>query len=239
MTDPPYAKGKRGLIFLQRYKGRTIAVKKKNPLSSSVARMDLEAHFLQKVNALGIGPKLHFFKDGSVGMEYIEGISFEPYIEKESREKILSVISDLLMQLHILDQKGLTKNEMHRPIKHIIVSNHRPVLIDFERTKYSGNPKNVTQFLHYLSGRRVQNMLLAKGIAIQKQDMIALSGEYKKSHSLLPILAYLERGKHGNKDEQECDMADDDEKTRGKQGYGRSLAGEDVSKGCKEDEKIC
>src|SRR3990167_5149916 len=52
MTDPPYAKGKRGLIFLQRYKGRTIAVKKKNPLSSSVARMDLEAHFLQKVNAL-------------------------------------------------------------------------------------------------------------------------------------------------------------------------------------------
>jgi predicted Ser/Thr protein kinase len=41
-----YAKGKRGLIYADFYKGKKIAIKTKNPKSTTPGRIEIEAEFL-------------------------------------------------------------------------------------------------------------------------------------------------------------------------------------------------
>jgi len=173
MTGEIFAKGKRGIIHLAQYKGKTIVVKSKNPKSTAIARIEIEAQFLKKLNKFSIGPKFHFFKDQKLGMEFIEGVLFEEYIQKNSKKNIQAVITDLFTQLFQLDKLKINKEEMHHPVKHIIVRNHIPVLIDFERCHYTEKPKNITQFVQYLSKDRIIELLNDKFIKLSAIQPLA------------------------------------------------------------------
>ena len=141
-----YAKGKRGIVYKATYKGKTIAIKTKNPKSTTPGRIEIEAEFLKKVNKEGLGPKFIYFKDGELGMEFIDGIHFIKYIETQPKTKVLKVVKLLEKQVKTLDKLNINKYEMMRPFKNVIIRNDSPVLIDFERCRYSDNPKNLRQF---------------------------------------------------------------------------------------------
>ena len=151
-----YKKGKRGIIHTTDYKGKKIAVKSKNPKSEALSRIEIEASFLKKLNKKEIGPKFLFFKNNCLGMEFIDGIFFQDYIEKEDKKQIKKVIENLLNQLYTLDKLKINKEEMHHPVKHIIIRKDMPYLIDFERCHYTEKPKNMTQFIQYLTGRNIR-----------------------------------------------------------------------------------
>jgi putative serine/threonine protein kinase len=190
MKNKLFAKGNRGLVYISEYKGKKIVIKKKNPASTAAARIEIEAMFLKKMNKLGIGPKFYFFKDGELGMEFLEGELFEAYIVKEDKKKILKVIKDVYMQMYKLDKAGINKKEMHHPTKHIIISK-KVTLIDFERCQYTEKPKNVTQFTQYISKKRISYVLKEKGIEVKK-DILKKAAEYKKEmneKSLKKIIA--------------------------------------------------
>ena len=146
MKKEIYAKGKRGIIYVGLYKGKKIAIKTKNPKSSAAARIEIEAQFLKRLNKHGIGPKFYFFKDGELGMEFIEGEHFIDYMKNNHKEKIMKVVKELEKQVKKMDELKIEKQEMMRPFKNVIVRNDKPILIDFERCKYSENPKNMRQF---------------------------------------------------------------------------------------------
>ena len=178
----PYKKGKRGLIFLEERKGKKVIVKKKNP-KAAVDTINNEAEFLKILNKHNIGPKLLKHDVSSITMEFIDGTLIGDYFENEKNNKkeIIKMIIKILEQCRQMDKLGINKLEMTRPHKHIIVRDDAPILIDFERCRKTEKPKNVTQFLQFLTSTNISKKLEKNGIVIDKDNVIRLSKDYKSN----------------------------------------------------------
>lgn len=184
----PLAKGKRGMVYTGRLnsgrsKGKTVAVKVKNPSSASPGRIQIEAQVLSALNKRGIGPKVFEADDNFIVMEYVSGTPILEYLSKSGKPKIKALINMILEQLYILDTLKINKEEMHRPVKHIIVRGNKPIMIDFERAKYSTKAHNITQFCQFLASRDVSAILAKKDIVLDKKEIAALAGEYSRNPS--------------------------------------------------------
>lgn len=173
-----FTHGHRGIILTGKYKNRKIAVKAKLPESRAECRMENEAKWLVRLNREGIGPKLAFTGKEFFAYYFVEGVFFPDFFMSAPKEKRIGIVKDVLMQCHRMDMMGVDKEEMHHPFKHIIVKGKKATLIDFERANYSQSPKNVTQFLQYISSPKI-------GI-LSKNKAIEISREYKKSLDIRP-----------------------------------------------------
>ncbi len=184
----PFAKGKRGLIYLTTFRNKPALIKEKNP-DSSVDTIRNEATMLQLLNQHGIGP--HFFKleRNQLIREFLEGKEFLEYLQDKNKEEVLRVIEEVLYQCRTLDLLGINKFEMTRPYKHILVITQNStfrkigdvVQIDFERCRRTQSPKNVTQFLQCLSRGRMQELFKRKKIKINIIKIQELSKKYKQN----------------------------------------------------------
>jgi len=175
-------KGKRGYVYTGIYKNKKVAIKIKNPDSKAESRIQNEIKFTKLLNKYKIAPKFLFAdKKGSYLLqEYINGIFFPEFAEKNNKIKIKKVIVDVFKQCYILDQLKIDKEEMHNPYKHIIVAKqNKPFLIDFERCHYVIAGKNVTQFATYFISRFMENLLKKKKIKINRKKMISTAQIYK------------------------------------------------------------
>ncbi len=184
--------GKRGLIFTGKWKKKKIAMKIKNPSSTALNRIENEAYWLKRLNKKEIGPTLFFSTENVIGFEFIEGLFIDDFIEYATRKKIMNVIHSLFFQLKILDDVGVDKEEMHHPLKHIIIGK-APILIDFERCHVSQSPKNVTQFCQFLSGK-IRLELAKKGITYRTDEMRNAGKQYKKTGKIESIFSILNHG---------------------------------------------
>jgi release factor glutamine methyltransferase len=144
-----FNKGKRGLIYSGDYKKKKIVVKFKNPKSTAAGRIHIEGDFLEKLNKVGIGPKLYVKDSDFLVMELIDGISYKEYMENNSKDKIHKIAILLEKQLVKMDELQIDKQEMARPLTNVIIRNEKPILIDFERCRFSQNPKNIRQFREF------------------------------------------------------------------------------------------
>ncbi len=179
-----YAKGKRGLIYSCIYKNKKVAVKIKNPKSKAVGRIKNEAKFLEIVNKKKIGPKLLDFGDDYIVMEFVEGKFILDFFEKSKKKQIITVIKHVFEQLFVLDRLGINKEEMHHPVKHIIVTkNNKSILIDFERAKKSKKTHNITQFCQFLIGDKVREILEKEEIRINRGKIIRAAKDYSKNQN--------------------------------------------------------
>ncbi len=170
-------KGHRGVIYTAKYKNKKVAVKVQRP-DIQVKSLFREIACLKKLQKYKIGPKLLLAEKDFFVYEFVEGKFIEQFIEKASKTKIIAVLRNVMLQCRQLDKLHLTKEEMQNPYKHVIVGK-KPVLIDFERCKYSPDPKNVTQFCQYLISGKIGRLLAKKGIKIDKTKVIKLAREYK------------------------------------------------------------
>ncbi len=175
-----FTKGHRGQIYTARYNGKEIIVKKKLPASKAVGRMANEARWLKFLNRYKIGPKMIMHDNDWFAYYYVEGVFFPEFIETGKKGDIKKVIIDVFQQMKILDEKGINKEEMHKPYKHVIVKNNKATLIDFERTHKTEKPHNVTQFCQYMISKKISDVLKKKGFRIARRKMISLAGRYKK-----------------------------------------------------------
>lgn len=177
------ARGHRGLLFTGTFKNKKVAVKTENPGSRAVNRIQNEAKWLEKLNKRGIGPKV-LFSDGNYFVsEYIDGCPIGSYLQKSNKTQIKKIITIIFNQLFALDRLKVDKEEMHRPLKHIIVRRGIPCLIDFERAHYSPKPKNVTQFCQFLATRKLKEMPENKKIYLKRDNLIQLSRIYKSKQN--------------------------------------------------------
>jgi len=176
-----FNRGKRGFIFTGLLGKKKIAMKVWNKDSRSLAKTEHEANILEKINKQSIGPKLILGEKDFFAYEFVDGIEFLDFIEKNNNKKtIKSVIEKIFEQLYVLDSMNLNKEEMSHPHKHILITKkNEPVLIDFERARYAMKPGNVTQFCDFLSSKEVNLYLGSKNILVLP-SIIEKAKEYKR-----------------------------------------------------------
>ncbi|MEK6984313.1 MAG: HemK2/MTQ2 family protein methyltransferase [Nanoarchaeota archaeon] len=174
-----FAKGHRGLLFTGIYKNKKVIIKTKNPESMAIGRILNEAKWLKRLNKLAIGPKILISSSDYIIYRYIEGKFMLDYLCNSNNNKIKKVIKKIFAQMFVLDKLRIDKEEMHHPVKHVIVSKGKPVLLDFERVHNSDNPKNVTQFCQFITSGHVNHLLKNKKIGIDKHRVIELARIYK------------------------------------------------------------
>ena len=173
-----FAHGHRGMVWQGIFKGRKVAIKSKKPGSEAIGTIKKEASFLAKLNKHGIGPKLIIEKAIFLAYWFVEGTFIVDYIQKNRKENIVDMLGQIFDQLHKLDTLGINKQEMHHPVKHIIIDNNKPALLDFERARYTEKPKNITQFCQFL--RELIPELAKKGIEIKEEKLKKASLRYSK-----------------------------------------------------------
>ena len=179
-----YAKGKRGLVFKAKFRGVDVAVKVLNPSSRAKEVIVKEGFWLEKLNKHSMGPKLFLFSKNYIIMEFVDGFKIIDFFSSADEKQVKRVILKLLEQCALLDSLGLDKEELHHPQKHIIIRKQDgefvPVMIDFERVHNSKKPKNLTQFLQFLTSKRVRTLLDRK-VVFDVYTLRKLSRLYKKA----------------------------------------------------------
>ncbi len=168
------AHGKRGMVFTGRYKSKKIAVKVKKKSSEALGRIKNESFWLKRLNKIGIGPKLLFHNENFLVYEFINGVFIMSFLDGASAVKRKKILKKVFMECFMMDELRINKEEMHHPLKHVIVDYPKAVLIDFERVHYSSNPHNVTQFVQFVS-----NIL-----KLNKKKMRVLAQRYKQEMTL-------------------------------------------------------
>jgi len=148
-----FAKGKRGLIYVFVKNNKKYALKIKNPDSFAMGRIENEAKFLKILNKYSIGPKLVESGDGYVCYNFINAEYLKDYLKNKDNHKI--IFDKIMKQCEILDSLGINKEEMHHPNKNILVFKNKPILIDFERCRFTTRPKNVNQFKEFIRRTKV------------------------------------------------------------------------------------
>ncbi|MCA9478205.1 MAG: methyltransferase [Nanoarchaeota archaeon] len=144
-----YARGKRGIIFKAKLGDELVAIKV--PLEGRESVAVLEGKHLKTANKLRIGPKLIEESSKYVAMEFVQGELIGEFLEQASDEEKEEIFEKILKQLELMDRIKFNKFELTNPYKHIIIKEGlEPILIDFERAKFTSRPKNVNQFKEYM-----------------------------------------------------------------------------------------
>lgn len=137
-----------------------------------------EAYWLKVLNKYKISPIFFYYNPELryAVYEYIKGSFIKDKINSFKKDEFKKIILLTLKKARTLDKLKINKEEMHKPVKHIIITNKDALFIDFERAKKTKNPKNVSQLLHYY--------LLNKAdirINFEKEKALELIREYKKA----------------------------------------------------------
>ncbi|MBN1386163.1 hypothetical protein JW968_04270 [Candidatus Woesearchaeota archaeon] len=180
-----FMKGHRGAIYTGKYLGRKVAVKVQRSDTDAVGTVDNEAEKLKVLNQHDIGPTLLFSGKDFMVYEFVEGEFILDYFEHCAREEMLDVLKDVMNQMFALDQLGINKEEMHHPVKHVVIRVHdrKPVLLDFERCKHNTKMKNVTQFCQFIVGGKMMPYMEKHQLGISQAKMLELAQKYKNERS--------------------------------------------------------
>jgi len=169
-----FSRGKRGIIIKADYKNKKVGVKVKRPDSEAKGRINNEIKFLKIVNKKKIGPKFVFSENGMLVYEFVEGTCIKDWLPKAKKREVKRVFKNVLNQCFVLDRLGINKEEMHSPLKHVIIGK-KVTLIDFERAHQTKDPKNVTQFLQFIMATK--DLFKKKK---KMKEMIQLAKVYKE-----------------------------------------------------------
>ena len=189
-----FSYGKRGLIYTGIYGRKRVAIKIKRQESKASDTIKNEALKLKILNKHKIGPKLVKLSGSKMVYEFIDGDFIEDYAKRCAKKELLQLLKQVFAQCYKMDKLKLNKEEMHHPIKHIIISKKKPVMIDFERCYESESPKNVTQFCQYIISSKMTYILAEKGVKVDMKKMIKRAQEYKRKMSkqnFNKIIAFL------------------------------------------------
>lgn len=173
------AKGHRGFIYTANLGNTKVVVKKQREDKPVVGRIENEARWLKVLNRKKIGPEFIYLENNYFVYRYVEGEFIMPYLKSANKTSIKNLITDVFNQCFVLDKLGINKEEMHKPLKHILIKEGKPVLIDFERAHVTESPKNVTQFCQFISSKRVLDILKEKGFKIDKRQLFSRARQYK------------------------------------------------------------
>lgn len=162
--------------------------------------MDSEAYFHRMANSAGVGPSLKEYTKNLITMEYVAGKNIIDWItgntnnNKAEKSNLQAIAASILEQCFSLDLAGLDHGELSRMGRHVIVSEKRPYIVDFESASTTRKACNVTAsaqslFLYGLVADRVRKIL---GSNIDREKVIQSLKTYKHSHTRAHFDAVLD-----------------------------------------------
>lgn len=190
-----FAEGKRGIVYTAQFdknlvitkqipvksKAITVAVKVKKKESKAADAIASEVLWLKTLNERAIGPRMLFSGEDYVAYEFAEGEYIEEWLPKASKEDLQKVLQVVFQQCYVMDKLQVNKEEMHHPLKHIIVDKKgNATLIDFERCYKTEKPHNVTQFADFVG--KHQLLLAKKGFTFTLKELREAAGKYKEKY---------------------------------------------------------
>ena len=196
----PFDHGKRGMILLGKRGRAKVAVKVTNPKSEAVGRLRIEAQWMKRLNKHKIGPRFISSGEEFVVYGFVDGEPVLDYLAQANKKETITVMEQLLLQCRSMDKIGVSKEEMHHPVKHVLVSDAQGLsvtLIDFERTHPDPHPKNVTQVCQFVNGM-LRKHLLGAGLSLDSATLLSLAKQYRAQFSdasFRAIKDYILKGK--------------------------------------------
>lgn len=178
----PFAKGKRSIVYKALWEGKYVIIKAEKEGIEAINRISNEANWLKALNKEGIGPKILLHNNTMIVMELAKGERFVEWIAKANSNNARKAINDIIAQCRKLDRLKVDKEEMHKPVKHIIIGK-KPVMIDFEKCHITLKPKNVTQFCQFLTSPRIKSLLKKKKMILDKKNILPALKSYKRTYS--------------------------------------------------------
>jgi len=176
------ARGKRSWVYKGTHRGKECVVKVRRPDSEAKAAVQ-EGRMLKAVNRLSLGPRLFIAAKDFAVYTLIKGEHLEDVLEHAGKEVKRKLFRQLFAQAFTLDQAGLAKEEMLRPLRNAIVTpRNRIVLIDFERTHRVKKPKNVAQLCTFA----------ARHGLVKFKDLAVLVTPYKREPNRKNFLKLLQ-----------------------------------------------
>ncbi len=176
-----FAKGKRSVVYKSKLNGILVAIKEERKDINAIERVNNEVRWLKRLNKHGIGPKLIKSGNNYFIYKFIEGERILDYIEGHNWRAIREALIEVLRQCRVMDKLLVSKEEMHRPVKHILVGKEVK-MIDFERCHSTERPKNVTQFCQFIMSKKLNDLLMGKK-KIGKERLLEAVKQYKDNYS--------------------------------------------------------
>ncbi|MEK6974508.1 MAG: hypothetical protein AABW41_04715 [Nanoarchaeota archaeon] len=186
-----FAKGKRSYIYVKKIENKIIAYKVAIDIKRTMNVIKNETRFLKMLNKYKIGPKLIDHNKSYVAYEFVSGMPILEWAKKANKLGIIKVLKNLMKQCFVMDKLGINKKELHHPIKHIIIKDELPVMIDFERCYYTKNPKNLSQFSQFLIYGKFSGVLKEKNIRLDEKKFMGNIKKYKKNLNLGSFLEVI------------------------------------------------
>jgi putative serine/threonine protein kinase len=156
-----------------------------------------EGLLMRLANSVGVGPHVINYTSNIIVMELIKGVPMSEYVWSTSPSELRSVIRDLLLQCRRLDSIGLMHNELSRVEDHIIITEDKPYIIDFESATVGSRGSNVSQIINALIMGKSQVQAKIRSVLNPEADLNELRGlvrDYKvrrDDESFLRILSSL------------------------------------------------
>ncbi len=176
-------KGYVGIVILAKRKKKLVAVKIRRT-DSQRKEMNTEAKLLEIANLSKVGPHMITSSKNFMVMEYLNGEKIGSWIQKlkgkGSASKLKTVIRKTLEDCYNLDKIGLDHGELSNISKHVIITNSKTTIIDFESASTKRKVSNVTS--------ATQGIFIGSGISKSikkiykippKKKMIEVLRQYK------------------------------------------------------------
>lgn len=167
-------KGHSGVVVKVNTKnGNNLALKIRR-IDSNRKNLNNEAKFMIMANSLNIGPRLIDSKKNLILMELIEGQKILSWLENQvsvhsfkNRKLTRQVLKDIMEQCYLLDNMYLDHGELTRIDNHVLISENKASILDFESSSVNRKTTNVTS---------ITQSLIFNGIIAEKvRDILALS----------------------------------------------------------------
>jgi len=179
---PVLGRGCVGIVVLAiMHDNRKVAIKIRR-VDADRKTLKHEAEMLKLANSVNVGPKLIAATNNFIVMEFIKGKHLPEWIRKADEKEIRKALRKILEDCRKLDKIKLSHGELSRAPKHIMVSNGKPIIVDFETASIKRKKLNVTAVCQYLFIRReIANTIKEKIGEINTEKLVKALKAYKKN----------------------------------------------------------
>ena len=176
-------KGYVGVVVLVKKRNKVFALKIRRTDSPRKTMKD-EAVLLQIANKVNVGPRLVQYSKNFLVMEFIKGEKIVDWVNRTNTRdsKILRIIiKKILLDCFSLDQIGLDHGELSVLDKHVLITNKKPTIIDFESSSLKRKTSNVSSATQAILIGTGLAKTIRRQIKIPRRDkIIRLVRNYKK-----------------------------------------------------------
>ena len=181
-------KGYTSIVVLALHAVHGLGALKVRRLDSRRASLATEGELLSYASSLGVAPRVYYYDDDYVFMEYLDSSRCIPFEEDLARliargdvEGVRRAVSRVIDALFLLDKHGLYHRELNRPGSHIMVCDSGVKVLDWESASRSGKPSNLTQLVSYLLYRFKYSDQLKRALDIKEEAVLEKLRAYKNS----------------------------------------------------------